>query len=343
MTTGYGSYAPQTAALTGSGMRPLAKMFDDVGHIITRAWWPIVAISVILWFAWLALATVIVLTLVDIPRFSSAMSMVFDASQEYPGGTWPREVQNQIQDSFSQVLRTESPWAFVLAGIVLILVSVLVACVQIAAVNRLGMDAAAGQPVAWRPAWRSGFVGGRRLFGYAIVLAALGTVAIAALTGVAVAITAASAAALAWLAALIVTVAALAWVVVAVWLTGRLIPITAQVDVAPGALRWTWNATRGKFWAVLGRYLLWSIVASIVGQIVLTIVLLPFSLLTAVASANPTPGMFGWLIGFYAVSLPLTMAVSALTYVGVVPIWRDLTDDPTYRSIDESGHLVPAP
>lgn len=338
--TGYGSYTPQTTELTGSGMRHIAQLFDDVGRIIKRAWLPILAISVLLWLGWLGVAAVVALSLIDLTRLSTALSLMFDLTQEYPGGTWPRSAQLEIENAFAQAIRTDSPWPYAVAAAILVVLSILVVCIQIAAVNRLAMDAAAGQPVSWRSAWRSGFVGGLRLFGYALALTAIALVAVAALIAVIALLTTASAAPLTVAAVLIALFAGLVWIVVAIWLTGRLAPITAQVDVAPHALGWTWRATRGKFWAVLGRYLLWSIVASIVGQIVLTVVLLPFSVLTAVATTNPTPATFAWLITFYAVSLPLTMAVSALTYIGIVPIWRDLTDDPTYRSIDDAGHLV---
>lgn len=337
---GYGAYTPQTSELTGSGMRHLAQLFDDVGRIIKRAWLPILAISVLVWLGWLVVAALIALSLVDVSKLSTALSLVFDTSQKYPGGTWPRSVQVQIEDTFAQVVRTDSPWPYVVAGAVLLVLSIAVVCFQIAAVNRLAMDAAAGQPVTWRAAWRSGFVGGIRLFGYALALTAIAIALTAALAGVVAVLVSASAAPLTWAAVLLAMLGGIAWIVLAVWLTGRLVPVAAQVDVGSGALRWTWRATRGKFWAVLGRYLLWSIVASIVGQIVLTVVLLPFSLLSAVATTNPTPATFAWLITFYAISLPLTMAVSSLTYIGIVPIWRDLTDDPSYRSIDDAGHPV---
>ncbi len=35
------------------------------------------------------------------------------------------------------------------------------------------------------------------------------------------------------------------------------------------------------------------------------------------------------------------MALAAITVIGIVPIWRDLTDHPTYRSIDDNGVPIP--
>jgi hypothetical protein len=40
---------------------------------------------------------------------------------------------------------------------------------------------------------------------------------------------------------------------------------------------------------------------------------------------------------------PFSMALGAITIIGLVPIWRDLSDHPQYRSIDEAGNPIPAP
>ena len=335
---GYGAYTPQVAELTASGMRRVAELFNDVGRIIKKAWWPIIGISLILWFGWLAITALVVLSLFDVGRLTSAMSLLFDSFEQYPDGDLPRATREQLDAAFTDVLRSDNPVPYIVVGVVLVAVTLLVSSIHIAAINRLAMDAAAGQPVAWRAGWSAGFTGGMRLFGYVLALTVLILVAGAALT----AVTAGLGSLSVGLAALVVTFGVIALAVVSVWITGRLIPIIVQVDLAPGALGWTWNATRNRFWAVLGRYLLWSIVASVIAQVVLTVVMLPFSLLTFAAAANPGPAALTWIVALYAFTFPLTMAMTALTFIGVVPIWRDLTDDPTYRSIGPDGHVIRA-
>ena len=332
----YGTYTPQVAELTPSRMRRVAELFNDVGRIIKRAWWPILGISLLLWFGWLALTVIAVLSLFDLGRLTNAITTLFDVFERYPNGDLPRSVQNELGDAFTDVVRTENPVPYIVVGVLIVALSLLVSSIQIAAVSRLGMDAAAGQPVSWRAGWGSGFTGGFRLFGYFVAWTAIVSAVIAAMVLLGAALGALSVA----LAVVMITLIALALAVVSVWITGRLIPIIVQVDVAPGALRWTWNATRDRFWAVLGRYLLWSIVASVIAQIVLTIVMLPFSLVTVAAAATPGPATIAWVTGLYALTIPLSMALTALTMIGVVPIWRDLTDDPTYRSITADGHVV---
>lgn len=95
----------------------------------------------------------------------------------------------------------------------------------------------------------------------------------------------------------------------------------------------------GKFWAVLGRYLLWSLAASVVINVISTVVSIPVGALflgTASAATDPA-GQLGLALTLNLLLLPFTMALAAVTMIGIVPIWRDLTDHPVYRSIDENG------
>jgi len=220
-----------------------------------------------------------------------------------------------------------------LIAVALIASAIFASCFQLTAVNRLAMDAAAGQPVALSNGIRSGFVGGLRLFGYAIMLTAV-VVGIFAALALLITVTASVPA----VAGTIGVVGYLVFLVAVFILSIRLLPITAQVVVDRGALGWSWNASRGKFLAILGRYILWGIVASIVANIVLSIVFFPVGLLLSAALASADPGASLIWIGIaYLLLLPLSMAVSALTMIGVVPIWRDLTNNPKYRAISAEG------
>ena len=328
--TDFGRYAPTTGELTAGGMRRVPQLFDDVGRILKRAWWPIVAVSVAVWAAWFVILILVTTAVVDVGRATTAVTLLLDTTQRFPEGRWPASSQQAIEEAFTGVLRPSSVAWFVATIIVLAVGALFASCVQIAAVTRFGADAAAGVPTSWRAGWRSGAVGGLRLLGYALTLTVVTLVVTAALT----AVTVAAAGLNVGLAVVVALTGVIALVVVGIWLTGRLVPVLVQVDMGPRALAWSWLATRGHFWAVLGRYLLWSIVAAVVAQTVLAILLLPVSLVTFSATSTPDAGSVTTSLILYLVSLPLSFIVAALTYVGVVPIWRDLTDDPTYRSID---------
>ena len=119
----------------------------------------------------------------------------------------------------------------------------------------------------------------------------------------------------------------------------------AQAVVGRRALSWSWRATRGKFWAVLGRYLLWTLAASVIVNVITTVVSIPVSalLLGQATSATDPSASLGLALTLNLVLLPLSMALGAITMMGIVPIWRDLADDPTYQSIDAQGVPVPPP
>lgn len=331
--TDFGNYTPQGGELTGSGMRRLPALFSDVGRILRRAWWPITAASLAVWVAWFAIAAVVVSAVVDLGRVAQAIALLLDTTQRYPGGRWPMESQRTIEAAFTGLLRIESPTWLLAAAALLGAAGLVAASFQIATVCRLGADAAADLPVSWAAGWRAGVTGGTRLLGYfviVIVAVGAGVAAFAALTLAAATINLG-------LAILIALVGALALSVAAVWGTGRFVPTLVQASLGPGAAPWSWRATRDRFWAVLGRFLLWSIVASLVAQTVLTIVFFPVSLVTFSTTATPEPDAVTAALFGYAVSLALSFVLAALTYIGVVPIWRDLTTDPRYRAIETDG------
>jgi len=333
VAAGAGNYTPQASPLTASGMRPISELFNDAGRIIRRAWFPIGVISVVVWLAWFVVAVFVALLMVDQGQLRRAMATLGESWSTYPQGNIPRSVSTEIGQQFADSLRSDSAVVWTLIAVALIALAIYASCFQLTAVNRLAMDAAAGQPVAMSNGIRSGFVGGLRLFGYAIMLTAV-VVGIFAALALLITVTASVPA----IAGTIGVVGYLVFLVAAFIVGIRLLPLTAQVVVDRGALGWSWNASRGKFLAILGRYILWGIVASIVANIVLSIVFFPVGLLLSAALASADPGASLIWIGIaYLLLLPLSMAVSALTMIGVVPIWRDLTNNPKYRAISAEG------
>jgi hypothetical protein len=338
----YGRYAPPPpAALTPSGMRPLAAMFSDISRITRRAWWPILAVSLGIWAAVAAILGVLTALVIDIPALRVGLDNLQSVLESSPDGTLTDAQLEALGGDFGAVFDRLPAAGWVLAGLFAGVLFLLAGTVHVAAVSRLAMDASTGQEISWGAAMHSGVTAGFRLFGYyllmmvaatAVVTAAIVAAAVAALLtpalGVAVGI-------LAFFALLAATV----------WLTGRLIPTVAQAVVAPRALAWSWRATKGKVWAVLGRYILWSIAASVIVNVVLTVVSIPVSAVflgQGAESAEPLASLVPALT-LNLVLLPLSMAAGAVTVVGIVPIWRDLTDHPVYRGIDENGLPMPAP
>ena len=337
---GYAAYTPPPQApLTASGMRPLGGMFGDIGRITRRAWFPILAISAIIWGLVTAVMAVITIALIDVSALRRGLDAVGSALESNPEGDFTSAQGDEIVSAFSDAFNTLSPlgWALVglLAGVLLLLAST----IQIGAVNRLAMDAAAGERVSWGAAWRSGFVAGFRLFGYYLLIMLFVTFAVIVVTliiGLAAQIAPGLAVALGIL-------AFFGAIAIAFWMTGRLIPALAQAVVGRRALTWSWRATKGKFWAVLGRYLLWSLAASVIINVISTVVSIPVGAIflgTAGAATDPT-GQLGLALTLNLLLLPFTMALAAITVIGIVPIWRDLTDHPTYRSIDDNGVPIP--
>lgn len=338
---GYAPYSPPPSnPLTGSGMRPLGSMFSDIGRIVRRAWWPILAISVIIWTAMTALMAVLGVALVDLPAFRRGLDFLGTTLDSTPDGNLSQAQIDQLQADFGQAFSRLPVAGWVLIGVILSVLLLLASTVQIGAVNRLAMDATTSNPVSWGPAWRSGFTAGLRLFGYYVLITVLAGVALVLVVG-AIALAAQLSPALAVALGLLAFIGS---IVLSVWLTGRLIPTLAQVVVAGGALRWSWRATKGKYWAVLGRYLLWSLAASVIINVVLTVISIPVSLLFLGSSTSADPfSQLGLALSLNLILLPLSMATAAITIVGIVPIWRDLTDHPVYRSIDDEGLPITQP
>jgi hypothetical protein len=315
-------------------------MFSDIGRIVRRAWWPILAISVIIWTAMTALMAILGVALVDLPAFRRGLDFLGTTLDSTPDGNLSQAQIDQLQADFGQAFSRLPVAGWVLIGVILSVLLLLASTVQIGAVNRLAMDATTSNPVSWGPAWRSGFTAGLRLFGYYVLITVLAGVALVLVVG-AIALAAQLSPALAVALGLLAFIGSIA---LSVWLTGRLIPTLAQVVVAGGALRWSWRATKGKYWAVLGRYLLWSLAASVIINVVLTVISIPVSLLFLGSSTSADPfSQLGLALSLNLILLPLSMATAAITIVGIVPIWRDLTDHPVYRSIDDEGLPITQP
>jgi hypothetical protein len=320
-------------------MRPVASFFSDIGRITKRAWWPILAISVAIWGLLSIVLAVVSLTLLDLTALRRGVDYLGTALEQTPDGNLTDAQLDQLATDFSDAFGRIPAGAWVAVGAGLTLLFLLGSAIQIGAVNRLAMDATTANPISWGGAWKSGFTAGFRLVGYYLLLMALATVAV-----VAVVVVIALAAQLN--AALAVTLGVLAFlggIAVSVLLTGRLIPALAQAVVSGRALSWSWRATKGKFWAVLGRYVLWSLVASVLINVIVTVVSLPASFLFLGQSVSDNPfNQLGLALTLNLLLLPVSMATAAITIIGIVPIWRDLTDHPVYRAIDD-GAPVPAP
>ena len=122
----------------------------------------------------------------------------------------------------------------------------------------------------------------------------------------------------------------------------RILPLSAQAIVKRGALRWSWRSTRGKFWAILGRWFLWSAATYLIIQVILSIATLPA---TAVGSSVSDPADVQTLGTVLLISLvtsvPLSLVLNSVAVIGVVPIWRDLTENNEFRAILDGRPVTP--
>jgi hypothetical protein len=336
--TAYDQYSrytpPAQQPLTPSGMRPLNGLFGDIGRITRRAWFPILGISLLIWTIVSVVWIGSLLSFVNLDALQRAFDLLGSQTSSETGlPTADSEVSAAFRDAFAAL--SPAGWGALLTAVVVLLV--LASMIQTAAVTRIAMDAAAGRPVTWGAGWNSGFTAGFRLLGYYLLIGLLVAAAWLVATVVVVALFALSPA----LGVAGGLLAILALIAGGVLLTGRLIPVVAQAVVGRHALRWSWTRTRGKFWAVLGRYLLWSLAASVIVNIVVTIISIPISAVVLGTTASATSSdQLGASVLLSLLTIPISMALTAVTLVGIVPIWRDLTDHPEYRAIDENGQPV---
>lgn len=338
----YGRYAPaEQGPLTPSGMRPLGAMFSDIGRITRRAWWPILAISVGIWTVVTVLLGVLTALLIDIPALRTALDNLQAALDADPDGSLSESQLDALGTDFAAVFDRLPPAGWAIAGVFVGVVFLLAGTIHVGAVSRLSMDACTEKAISWGQAMHSGVTAGFRLAGYYLLLMLAATVLIV----VVVAMVAVAAVLSPALGVAVAVLAFFALVALALWMTGRLIVAVPQAVVGSRALSWSWSATKGKFWGVLGRYILWSIAASVIVNVVLTVVSIPVSALFLGQTATSTDPLASLVpaLTLNLVLLPLTMAAGAVTIIGIVPIWRDLTDHPEYRGIDTDGNPVPLP
>jgi hypothetical protein len=130
------------------------------------------------------------------------------------------------------------------------------------------------------------------------------------------------------------------WIACLYALVARLLPgfVQACLRQGAGALGWSWRATRGRFWAVLGRWLLWLLAAGLVTNTLQWVVGVPLSLGIMFALLGGGSGWVALLLMLLAVVV--SGALSSISLIGGVPIWRDLTTDPAYAAINPDGTPV---
>ena len=339
----YGGYAPQVSPLTPSGMRRVQALFSDVGRILRRAWLPIVGASLVIWLGWSALVVGATAVVIDFGNLSLAIEKSVSIPTDYPSGDVPTTVQDELASAWEAVPRTDLVWPWIALGISFVVLTVITAAFQTTTVNQLGIDAAAGQPARLGKALRAGLPAAFRLSGYLITFVLL--IMVVGL-GWAFLLVAAiqTGDALGAILGVLSFLGFLGMMVLVVWATGRLIPVMVQVLMGGGAISWSWRATKGKFWGVLGRYLLWGFVASLIIQVAMIVLMIPaYVLVIGSAAYGSESGLIASSILLMLLIWPATMVVNSINYMGVVPIWRDLTDDPTYRAIGSDGIPVPEP
>lgn len=326
----YGRYAAQQSPLAPSGMRPISFLFSDIVRIGKRAWWPLTAVSLI--FAVVSALALAATTaaLVDLGALGDAIRLTSELASEPVGATTPEAQGKLLEDAFTQVPRVTSWVGWVVGGVLLAVVLTFASAWQIAAVNRAAIMAAAGDSASISDSLRRGLPGGLRLCGYLLIFILAVTVVVTVVTVICILAAAVSV----WLSVLIGIFAGLLLMVLMVWVFTRLTPLSVQVVIKRGALRWSWRATRGKFWGVLGRYALWSLVAYVIIQFLMGIALLPAALIGSVIAGQNDPGAASAVFSAtLLLSIPLSLALNAASLIGVVPIWRDLTDEPEFASI----------
>ncbi len=327
--------ADDRPALAPSGLRGVEAVMTEPFAVIRGAWWPILAIGLIVWGLW-TLAAVALAGLVNVGGWSSALWAAIEASDSYPLGL-PPEVSADLEQQFSAAAQATSTATWIAAGIAFFAVTGFAAATQAAAVYRLAAEAGAGRPVTFATALAGVRTGLLRLLGYGLLLTAVWAIALGVIIGAAMQAGDHSAAAV-----LLGMLAVGALLFALCWAGIRVLPGFVQACV-PGSshrLRWSWNATRGRFWAIVGRLLLWAVLILTVNNFVSSLIAVPVGFAVAAAFISGGPGG-GWIIVIAILGTAgLTNVLNGFGFLGVVPVWRDLSSDPAYRAIDEDGSVL---
>lgn len=316
--------------VTESGLRPLGDFFADVGRILRRGWKQLLGISALVWFVAAVMIGAMALLLFDVGAVDETLQVLLDDLQQSPDG-----LSAAAQARIEQLWDTAIPYGpaiYIGAGLLLLAILITASALQVAGVNRAAVDAASDLPVTWTKSWFGAARGAPRLIlfwalvvlGVIVVISAV--VALSILLGqVAVA--------LGVLTAIVLTLVAL---MAGIWLTGRLILVTAEAPMGRRPVRWAWQASRGRVLGILGRSLVWAIVAGIVASIVTSALFWPLGAAFEAAltgqgtQALPTFGIIATLVG-----IPIYQAIAGFTYLGAVPIWRDVTEREQYRALPQ--------
>ena len=323
---------PQASPLSPSGMRPVSEFFADIGLVIRRGWKQILVISLVVWvLAGAILAGLSSLT-IDFGEFRTLMDDVEKTAQQYNGSSIPESVGDQLLDQAERAFPL-SLAGYIGVGVGLAVIFLLASAYQTAAINRIAIDAASDQSVTWSAGWRGGLVGGLRLLLVWILLGLffslmwggwIGLIVLAAMVN-------------GWLAAAVGFTGFVVVFLLTLWISARLVPMSAQAPMGGAIIRWSWSHTRGKTLAVFGRWILWVLIASLVLQTITSVIAFPLGLIPSAASPEDFVGFVAGAMAVAMFTMPIYSALSGLMTIGSVPIWRDLTDQEPYRSIDEHG------
>ena len=334
----YAAAAHVRSPLAPSGMRWISALFGDLGRILRSAWAPLSLIGILPWLVYSAVVIPLTAILLDFGAWRRPIDSLIDAVDRYEG-TIPLSVQEQLWQEFEDAASGLGWGRFVAWLMVTALLSMLVFSAQLAASYKIGAEAASGRPAGLRVGMSALVPGSLRILGYSLILSlGLGAV-MAALVGVGFALWAVGPGLSIVMSFLLFP----AYLVLSYWVLGRLQPgmVRAALPGGQGSLGWSWRVTKGRTWAVVGRWFLVTIVVSFVAQTVIGLVSFALMMITFLFAAS---GSLGFLIAssvvFTVVIFVLSGITGSLTAAASAPIFRDLTDDPAYRSI-EDGEIVP--
>lgn len=319
---------PRAQGLTPSGMRPLDAFFSDIGRIVKRGWRQILGLSLAVWIPVGVLLAVLGTTVIDRQAIDRVGRLIagIDPSDAAANEETASDIAEAMRDVFPA-----SPATYAAIGALLTVVFIVASLAQITGVNRLAMDAAADREVRMASGWQGVRVGTPRL----LLFVLLATLVVSAIVLAYAALTAGAFALWVPLGAVLVIVGVIGGGIAAIWAFTRFVPVSAQAVAGPKPAAWSWHATKRPFWGVLGRYALWTFLMSFVLNGVTAVILTPVSLIyTAQPSASAIAGQMSTVLFTSLVTFPIVQAVAGLSTLGVVPIWRDLTDRPEWRSIE---------